>query len=129
MMRFVVDSSVFIDVSRERHAEPGAATTFLRQAAREGELWSITPVRTEVRWGMRPNEAAAISRLFDTVYWLDVTTDLADRAGAFGQRYGPSHGLRLVDAIVAAGAEFLGAELATKNVRDFPMFPDLKPPY
>jgi predicted nucleic acid-binding protein len=58
-----------------------------------------------------------------------VTTDIADRAGAFGQRFGGSHGLSPIDAIVAAAAEFLSADLATLNLRHFPMFPGLKRPY
>ena len=69
------------------------------------------------------------ARLFDSINWLEVSTDLADRAGAFGQLYGRSHGLDAIDAIVAAAAEFLEADLATLNVRDFPMFPGLQPPY
>jgi predicted nucleic acid-binding protein len=35
----------------------------------------------------------------------------------------------VVDAIVAAAAEFLSADLATVNVKDFPMFPGLRRPY
>jgi predicted nucleic acid-binding protein len=129
MSRFILDSSVFIDVTREQRDGPGPATAFLRRAAREGELWSVTPIRTEVRWGMRADEAPALTQLLDSVFWLDVTTELADRAGSFGHRFGRSHGLNVVDAILAAAAEFLSADLATRNVRDFPMFPDLRPPY
>lgn len=126
-MRWVIDSTVFVDVSRER--QPGPATHFLASAARQGELWSVTPVRTEIRWAMRPDEASIVDRLFDQIFWLDVTSDLADRAGAIGQRYGRSHGLDVVDALVAAATETLSASLATANVRHFPMFPDLEPPY
>jgi hypothetical protein len=68
-------------------------------------------------------------RLFASTYWLEVSESIADRAGYFGQRYGRSHGLDVVDAIVAAAAEFLSADLATVNVKDFPMFPGLRRPY
>ena len=130
MSAWLIDTPVFIDVSRERKGGGSSpATTFLRDAARQGELWSVTPVRTEVRWGMRTDEARIVNELLDSVFWLDVTVDIADRAGAFGQRYGRSHGLDVVDAIVAAATEFLSADLATVNVRDFPMFPALQRPY
>lgn len=51
--------------------------------------------------------------------------DLADLAGDFGRRFGRSHGLDVVDALVAAAAEALSADVATLNVRHFPMFPGL----
>lgn len=125
MRRIVLDSSVLIDASR---ADP-RALAFLRDAAGSAEIWSITPVRTEVLWALRPDEVATVRRLFDAVYWLDVTTSIADRAGAFGQRYGRSHGLSLVDATLAAAAEEISGDVAALNVRHFPMFPGLQRPY
>ena len=80
-------------------------------------------------WNVRPDEVATTRRVFDAIYWLDVTTSIADRAGAFGQRYGKSHGLGLVDATLAAPAQEMSGEVATLNVRHFPMFPGLKRPY
>jgi predicted nucleic acid-binding protein len=129
VIRRVIDSTVFIDASREPRSGAGPATAFLVASAQEGELWSVTPVRTEVRWAMRTDEAALVDALLDRVFWLDVTADLADRAGEFGRRYGRSHGLDVVDALVAAAAELLSADVATTNVRDFPMFPGLARPY
>jgi predicted nucleic acid-binding protein len=102
---------------------------FLDAASRVQELWSVTPVRTEVRWSMRPDEARVVEEILASLAWLDVDRELADRAGTLGARWGPSHGLDVVDAIVAAAADFLSADLATLNVRHFPMFPDLRPPY
>jgi predicted nucleic acid-binding protein len=127
--RWLLDSSVLIDATRARGAARDRAVGFLKDAARGGELWSVAPVRTEVRWAMRDDESALIDEWFASILWLDVTTELADRAGDHGQRWGRSHGLGVVDAIVAAAAEQLDARLATLNVRDFPMFPDLQPPY
>lgn len=129
MKRRVIDSTVFIDASREGRSGTGPATAFLIAAAREGELWSVTPVRTEVRWAMRTGESAVVDALFDRVFWLDVTPEVADLAGEFGRRFGRSHGLDVVDALVAAAAEVLSADVATTNVRDFPMFPGLTRPY
>jgi predicted nucleic acid-binding protein len=123
--RIVVDTTVLIDASRGR----ADAMTYLATAVGSSELWSVTPVRTEVRWAMRREEHAGIDRMFRSIYWLEVSNELADRAGTFGQQFGSSHGLDVVDAIVAAATEFLEADLATLNVRDFPMFPGLQPPY
>jgi len=123
--RVVVDTSVLIDASRG----DSQALAYLADAVDAGEVWSVTAVRTELRWGMRPSEGPSVDRLFASIYWLDVSSELADRAGAFGREFGRSHGLDVVDALVAAAAELLDAEIATINVRDFPMFPDLRPPY
>ena len=121
----MVDSSVLIDASRGR----AEAVRFLDEAADQGEMWSVTPVRTEVRWGMWAEEARVVERLLASIRWLDVTMGLADRAGDHGRRWGASHGLDVIDALVAAAAEELDARVATINIRDFPMFPDLQPPY
>jgi len=78
---------------------------------------------------LRSSETAILERLFASIYWLEVSTAIADRAGDFGRRFGPSHGLGVIDALVAAAAEFLSADVATLNLRDFPMFPGLRRPY
>jgi hypothetical protein len=123
--RVLVDTSVVIDGTRGKPA----AVAFLQDSVDAGELWSVTPVRTEVFWSVRSDEVAAMRRLFASIYWLEVSESIADRAGYFGQRYGRSHGLDVVDAIVAAAAEAIDGQVATLNVRDFPMFPGLKRPY
>jgi predicted nucleic acid-binding protein len=123
--RVVLDSSVLIDVSRG----DARAIAFLRDAADSAEIWSITPVRTEVLWNLHDDEVARARALFESIFWLDVTPSIADRAGAFGQRYGRSHGLDVVDAKLAAAAEELSGDIATLNIGDFPMFPTLKRPY
>ena len=125
MTRWIVDSSVLIDASRDR----AEAVRFLGEAAEQGEIWSVTPVRTEVRWGMLATEASIVERLLASIRWLEVSVALADRAGDHGRRWGRSHGLDVIDALVAAAAEELDARVATLNIRDFPMFPDLQPPY
>jgi predicted nucleic acid-binding protein len=47
--------------------------------------------------------------------------------GPSSSRHRPA--IALADLIIAATAEELGADLATGNVRHFPMFPELQPPY
>jgi predicted nucleic acid-binding protein len=126
---WVLDATVLMDASRARSPRRDAAVTFLERAAGEGELWSVTPVRTQVGWLMRPEERGIVYALLDRIFWLDVTTELADRAAAYGARYAKSHRIDTVDALVAAATEELSGRLATDNVRHFPMFPGLRPPY
>ena len=51
-------------------------------------------------------------------------------AGELGRACRRSHhGIGTVDLVIAATVQELGLELATGNVKHFPMFPGLRPPY
>ena len=121
----IVDSTVLIDASRSLPV----ALRFLRDAAAAGPVASSVLVRTELWVGARPDERARISGLFDQIEWHDVTLLLADLAASLGEPYRRSHRIETVDLILAATAIEFGGTLATLNVRDFPMFPGLQPPY
>jgi predicted nucleic acid-binding protein len=119
---------VLIDHLRGR---PRAATELIPGAiARGDELWSSQLVRAEVLAGMREDEEIATRNLLRLVSWVDVDEALAEIAGSLGRRFLPAHrGIDTVDLIVAALTLQLGGELKTTNVRHFPMFEDLAPPY
>jgi predicted nucleic acid-binding protein len=90
----------------------------------------VSVVRTEIYAGARPAEEAEIRELLASLRWLDVTAELADAAGRLAAAYRHSHsGVDTVDYLIAAGAQELGAELLTLNVRHFPMFAGLEPAY
>jgi len=86
--------------------------------------------RAEVLQGLRSAERRAAEALFTVLHWADVDERIARRAGGLGRRYRRSHpGLALADLVIAATALELGQPLATLNVKHFPMFPRLRPPY
>jgi predicted nucleic acid-binding protein len=86
--------------------------------------------RIEIEGGMRPGERRSVASLFGVLQLLPVTDAVARRAGELLRTYRRSHpGVDLVDYAVAATAEIHGASLATLNVRHFPMFEELRPPY
>lgn len=126
-MRLLIDSSVLIDHLRGVEA----AQALLADAARRrDELWSLTPVRTEILGGLLPGEEGTTLRLLELLRWQEVTVEVADLAALYRRRFGRSHGgIDLVDYLLAAAAEILGARLVTLNVRDFPMLPGLEPAY
>lgn len=126
-MILVIDSSVLIDHLRGDQR----ATDRIRSASEAGdELWSVTPVRTEILAGALPGEAGPIERLLGQLRWLDVTMDLAEAAGRIAQTYCRSHpGVDTVDYLVAATTEHLAGQLVTLNVRHFPMLSGLRPAY
>jgi predicted nucleic acid-binding protein len=126
-MRWLVDTSVLIDHLR---GESRAVRMLTEAVAHGGELWSVTVVRTEILAGLRRGEEPATRKLLDHLRWIDVTVDIADRAGELARRYLRSHpSIDTVDYLIAAAAESVGAELKTQNVKHFPMIAGLKPAY
>lgn len=122
-MTVVVDSDVLIDVLR---GVP-AASAFLKGLDRAPLCSEVS--RVEVLRGMRAGERRATEQLLSLVAWASVDEGISVTAGELGRRFGRSHALAVPDLLVAATAERLGLPLATRNVRDFPMFPGLEPAY
>jgi predicted nucleic acid-binding protein len=86
--------------------------------------------RAEIGTGLVSRQRRAAERLFASVDWIPVTSDIADLAGSLAREYRWSHStIDLVDYLIAATALSLDAELVTSNLKHFPMFPDLEPPY
>ena len=108
-----------------------AAVRFLEDAGSRGdELWSSVVARVEVLAGMRREEEARTLALLGTIEWVGVDMEQADLAGELGRRFRASTpGIGAADLILAALTELLHGQLATRNVKHFPMFPRLRPPY
>ena len=124
-MTTLFDTSVLIAHLRgERRA-----TTLLQSVKNEERLASVL-ARVEIEGGMRSGERAQVASLFGVIRLLPVTDAVARRAGEHLRRFRRSHpGIDLVDYVAAATAELHGAALATLNVRHFPMFKGLQPPW
>ena len=121
----VVDTNVLVDVLR---GVPAAVAALERRAADEVVVPSM--VRFEVLAGARPLEMTSITTLLDACLDAPVDASIADEAAGLARRYMKSRaGIDPIDYVVAATARFLDAELLTRNVKHFPMFRRLKPPY
>jgi predicted nucleic acid-binding protein len=120
----ILDSTILVDHLRGLDE----ARTFLRSLDDVPACSEVT--RTEIIRGLRGPERAAAEELFSVLAWVSVDGRISRRAGDLGRRYRRSHqGLALADLIIGATALELGEPLATLNVRNFPMFRDLRPPY
>ena len=125
-MSAFVDTSVLIDYLR---GHQGAAT-LLEQHRSEGPLHASEITRLEVLAGMRPSEEDATRSLLSALVWHPVDAEIAEHAGMLGRRWLPSHHtIDSADLAIAATAQITGQELLTMNVRHYPMFPGLRPPY
>lgn len=123
-MTTVVDTSVIIDVLRGL----GAAVDYVENLEDVPACSEIT--RVEVARGLRSGERAPAERLFQQLRWVPLDEPIARRAGELGRKWRKSHpGISTPDLVVAATAEQCDADLATSNVRHFPMFKNLQAPY
>lgn len=122
----LVDTSILIDVLRGRDE----AVAALREARHAGPLHASEVTRLEVLAGMRPKEEPATRALLGALTWHPLDARIAEIAGELGRRWLPAHrGIDSADLAIAATAIALGAPLATRNVKHFPMFEDLVSPY
>lgn len=125
-MSTFVDTSVLIDHTRGLQAAHDA----LALAATRGAIHSSEIVRTELLVLIRDPELEAITPLLEVILWHPVDRQVAESAGSLGRRWLPSHnGIDTADLVIAATAIFLDAEFMTRNLKHFPMFEDLNPPY
>lgn len=121
----VLDTSVLIAHLRGDES----ATRYLLGIPTDQRAASVL-ARIEIEGGMRSGERRSVASLFAILRLLPVDDAVARRAGELLRTYRRSHqGIDLVDCAVAATVELHGASLATLNVRHFPMFEGLEPPY
>jgi predicted nucleic acid-binding protein len=123
----LLDTSILIDHLR---GNPAAGEA-LDEAASEGHgLVVSTLTVVELMAGMRSHERTATGSLMDALTTVDVDDEISQRAGELARRFRSSHqGVGVVDYVIGATAQHLDAALWTRNLRHFPMFPDLKAPY
>jgi predicted nucleic acid-binding protein len=120
----LVDSDIVIDFLRGEKQ----AVVLLKTEA-EALCFSAVTVG-EIHAGVRnEREEAEVDRLFSLFPVLAVTGDVAREAGRFMRRYRASHSVELPDALIAATCVLNESTLFTLNVKQYPMFKNLKTPY
>ncbi len=123
----LIDSSVAIDHLRGTEPATALLTGFVEASE---TLLSSELVRFELLAGVRPKEIDAFEQFCSSLVWVTVDEDIARTAGSLARKYRKAHsGIDDVDYLVAATAIVFDANLLTTNVRHFPMFENLLPPY
>ncbi len=123
----LVDTDVLI-----RHLRGDAqAQDWLLETRGAGEVLAVSTVTVaEILGGMRSGERQDVRRLLDTLPCLPADQQVGERAGEYRRRFRRSHAaIGIPDYLIAATASVHGAPLATLNVRHFPMFAGLQPPF
>jgi predicted nucleic acid-binding protein len=123
----LVDSDVLIEHLRGNTA----ARDWLGSARQSSGPLAISVVSlTEIAGGMRSPERREVIRLLGSMQRFEVSEQAAWRAATLMRDYRRSHaGIGLGDYLIAATALTEGLELATLNIRHFPMFPGLARPF
>ena len=122
-----IDTSIAVDHLRGRPE----ASSLLRQLATENEVVAASEVvRFELLAGVRENEVEALETFFKTINWVPVGESITRAAAALFRKFRAAHGgIDLADYLIAATALLLETPLLTTNVRHYPMFAGLEPPY
>lgn len=123
----LVDSDVLISHLRGLPAAGG----WLADARRRTGPLAVSAVSVaEITGGMRSGEHREVTRLLDSLQTLPVDDAVARAAGALRRRFRRSHAaIGIADYLIGATARVHGCELATLNVRHFPMFDELTAPF
>jgi predicted nucleic acid-binding protein len=124
MTTFLLDTCVIIDYLRDRDE---AAELIDRASGRPAV--SVITVAEVLAGARTATEQRGIENLLHQLVVRDVDLEIAGLGGAYCRRYGPSHGVLIPDALIAATAQVHGARLVTRNARRFPMLDELLVPY
>lgn len=123
----LVDSDVLIAHLRGH----GPAKSWLLHARQvTGPLAASVISVVEVAGGMRSGERKEVTRFLASLHLFSISERIAWKAAELMRTHRRAHsGIGLGDYLVAATADVEGLDLATLNIRHFPMFPGLTTPF
>jgi predicted nucleic acid-binding protein len=119
----LIDTDILIDYLRGFQA----AVHFLESL--ENDLIISTINVAEVYSGIRDHERDLVKNFLDCFEIVPLDEAIALEGGLLRRNYGKSHGVGLADAIVAATAIKMGCQLATLNLKHYPMLKTVSVPY
>jgi predicted nucleic acid-binding protein len=123
----LIDTTIAVDHLRGVEAAVELMTTLIGE---DETLTASELVRFELLAGVLPSEIDAFEQFCSSLLWIPVDEDVTRAGGLLARKYRKSHsGIDDVDYLIAATAITCDADFLTTNVRHFPMFPDLAPPY
>jgi predicted nucleic acid-binding protein len=116
MRDVLVDTDILINFLRVREK----AKDFLLSILEDSTIYCSVITIAEIYAGMKDHEKEKTDKLVDSLNIVDVTREIAKKAGRY-KRNVKSHSLELDDCLIAATAFIKSAILATGNKRHYPM--------
>jgi predicted nucleic acid-binding protein len=120
----LIDTDIVIDFLRgDKHA--------LSHLKSQSDLICFSAITVaEIYAGIKgKKEESEVERLFSIFPVIAASNEIAREAGKLVKQYRPSHAVEIPDGIIAATCVIAELELHTLNIKHYPMFKDLKPPY
>lgn len=124
MSGLLLDTNILIDVLRD-----------LPQAVRylesiRGDIAISALSVAELHAGARDERERRLIREFTSAFdVISADGTMCENGGEFRARYGPSHGVDLIDGIIAATSLVCERTLVTLNKKHFPMLQNVAVPY
>lgn len=123
MQKYLIDTCILIDFLKKKKE----AFEFLTD---EKYSCCISLLNiTELYSGVRKDEEQMMEVFLEYFEILDLTKEISITAGYFFQKYSKSHGVGIIDALLAAISKEYAIPLVTRNVKHFPMLEDIVVPY
>lgn len=123
----LIDTSVAVDYLR---GHPPATVLIDELLSTEEEVVASELTRFELVAGVRDPEIEDLEAFFIALGWVPVTEEVTRAAGDLARRYRRNRAsIDDIDYLIAATATSIAADLLTTNVRHFPMFEGIAPPY
>ena len=116
MSNILVDTDILINFLRGREK----AKYYLLSILEESTIYCSVITVVEIYAGMREHEKTKTTELIDSLNIVDVTRDIAGKAGEY-KRQEKKRILELADCIIASTALIKNAILATGNEKHYPM--------
>ena len=110
----LIDTDIAID---HFHGNQSAHDFFAQTLASGDALYISVITLTELLAGMRSGEEELTEKLLSLFTVIDVDNAIGRKAGEYLRRYSRSHNVDLGDALIAATAAMMEAELVTRNIK------------
>jgi predicted nucleic acid-binding protein len=124
MKKILFDTDVLIEYLR------GSIKAKAYVDAIQNSLYISSITMAELYAGVREGEEYQKLEIFiETFEVVNLNKNIAKIGGLFRNQYKPSHGTGLADALIAATAKEIGAQIVTFNIKHFPMLNDVIKPY
>lgn len=122
----LVDTDVLIDYLRGI----SQALKYLEGVMNSSTCYISTITISELYAGVRDGRERQVLDQFIQEFYIAILSDtIAKKAGLIRRDYGKTHGVGLADAIIAATAEDMNAQLITLNKKHYPMLTKVHVPY